>query len=96
MILQSPPVLVSFSKEVLVDMLEMDPKVVETQVTILNIIHKIFVIILNILLSTICMIFEQISSIPIVFTQDFADWVGGQTVLEGSQPMAHRLDDEPS
>ena len=77
-------------------MLEMDPKVVETQVTILNIIHKIFVIILNTLLSTKGMIFEQISSIPIVFSHDFADWVSGQTVLEGSQPMAHRLDHEPS
>ena len=52
MILQSPPVVVSFSKEVLVHMLELDPKVVETQVIILNIIH---------------MIFEQISSIPIDF-----------------------------
>ena len=41
MILQSPPVLVSFSEEVLVHMLEMDPKVVETQVSILNIIHMI-------------------------------------------------------
>ena len=51
MILQSPPVVVSFSKEVLVHMLEMDPKVVETQVISLNII--------------IHMIFEQISSIPI-------------------------------
>merc|ERR1719500_1615577 len=41
---KSPPVLVSFSEEVLVHMLEMDPKVVETQ--------------------------------------DFANWVVGQTVLE--------------
>merc|ERR1719234_1142661 len=49
---KSPPVVVSFSKEVLVQMLEMDPKEVETQ--------------------------------------EFADWVGGQTILEGSQPMAHR------
>merc|ERR1719234_1361055 len=49
---KSPPVVVSFSKEVLVHMLELDPKEVETQ--------------------------------------DFADWVGGQTILERSQPMAHR------
>jgi len=49
---KSPPVVVSFSKDVLVHMLEMDPKEVETQ--------------------------------------NFADWVGGQTILEGSQPMAHR------
>ena len=48
MILQSPPVVVSFSKEVLVHMLELDPKVVETQV----ISHSIIQI-----------IFEQISSI---------------------------------
>ena len=41
MILQSPPVLVSFSEEVLVHMLEMDPKVVETQVIILNVIIAI-------------------------------------------------------
>ena len=49
-ILQSPPVLVSFSEEVLVHMLEMDPMVVETQVSTLNIIH---------------MILEHIDSIPI-------------------------------
>ena len=52
MILQSPPVVVSFSKEVLVHMLELDPKVVETQVIIPNIIR---------------MIFEHNSSIPIHF-----------------------------
>ena len=38
-ILQSPPVLVSFSKEVLVQMLEMDPKVVETQVLTMTYEH---------------------------------------------------------
>ena len=42
MILQSPPVVVSFSKEVLVHMIEKDPKVAETQVSIPNIIHMIF------------------------------------------------------
>merc|ERR1719474_167054 len=49
---KSPPALVSFSREVLVNLLELDPKVSETQ--------------------------------------EFADWVGGHTILEGSQPMAHR------
>ena len=32
MMLQSPPALVSFSREVLVNLLELDPKVSETQV----------------------------------------------------------------
>ena len=60
MILQSPPVLVSFSEEVLVQMLEMDPKVVETQVIILdNIIH---------------MILEHIDSIPIQGLCQLGGW----------------------
>ena len=38
-------------------------------------------------------IFEHTRSFSSLFatTKDFADWVGGQTILKGSQPMAHRL-----
>ena len=34
MMLQSPPALVSFSREVLVNLLELDPKISETQVVV--------------------------------------------------------------
>ena len=72
MILQSPPVLVSFSEEVLVHMLEMDPKVVETQVIILNIIH---------------MILEHIDSIPIEGLCQLGGWADRSRRLPADGPQ---------